>query len=100
MKSARGIYYNLNESDYIFEYNHFKFYFSSVLYLNKYKSLYQDYIEKETKKLNAYYKANINCEVMLLLTLYKKIEKRGFKVVYDNKDLKEDTNLYYVLIEV
>ena len=38
MKTIRGIYYNLNETEYTFDYENFTFYFSSQNYLEKFKT--------------------------------------------------------------
>lgn len=82
MKTIRGIYYNLNESEYSFKYENFTFYFSSQFYLDKFIKTYPTYLKDETIKLKSKYKCHIYCDVMLLLNLYKNIEKRGYKVIY------------------
>lgn len=82
MKSIRGIYYDLTESDYIIELEGFKFYFSSKLYMNKFKSSYEDYIKNETDKIKIAYNINVDLTNMLLIAYYKKIEKRGFFIKY------------------
>ena len=41
-------------------------------------------------KLKIKFKCNIYCDEMILLLLYKKIEKRGFKVEYKGKELIEN----------
>lgn len=90
MKSVRGIYYNLNESIYSFNYNNLKFYFSSKFYLNKFKNNYIGYLETETLKLQSKYRCLLYADEMILIDLYKKIEKRGFKVVYNNKEISDN----------
>ena len=45
-------------------------------------------IFEETNKIKAKYKVDINLTNYLLLAYYKKIEKRGFKVLtYDDNDV-------------
>lgn len=85
MKTIRGIYYDLNESDYTFSYDKLTFYFSSRCYLEKFKNLYVNYIKQETLKLSSKYKCIVYGNEMILLSLYKNIEKRGFKVEYNGK---------------
>lgn len=89
MKTIRGIYLNLDESDYIFTTHGLTFYFSSKVYLEKFKSIHKSFIDNETQKIAIKYKVNINISLMLLISLYKKIEKRGFKVIdaINNKEL-------------
>lgn len=86
------IYYNINESTIKFKYNDFTFYFSSQFYLDKFKRLYAKYIKDETNKLNVKYGSNLIIDELLLISLYKRIEKRGFKIEYNNEPLKD----YYI----
>lgn len=83
------IYYNIEESNYIFEYDRLKFYFSSDFYLRKFKKEYINFVHDETMKLKVKYKCNIYADEMILLLLYKRIEKRGFKVLINDKPIKE-----------
>ena len=87
------VYKDINESNYIFEYNKLKFYFSSLFYKEKFIKEHIDFIRDETMKLKIKFKCNIYCDEMILLLLYKKIEKRGFKVLYKNNELSEN---YYI----
>ena len=87
------IYNDLNESNYTFEYDDLKFYFSSNFYKEKFIKEYHNFIKEETMKLKVKFKCNIYCDEMILLLLYKKIEKRGFKVEYKGKELIEN---YYI----
>lgn len=90
MPSLRGIYYDLTESVYTFQYGNFIFFFSSKFYLSKFKKEYIEYIKNETLKLKNKYNCILYADEMLLLDLYKKIEKRGFKVLYKDKDIDEN----------
>lgn len=89
MKTTRGIYYDLSESDFTFSYDRLTFYFSSKYYLEKFKSMYVDYIKQETLKLSSKYKCCIYGDEMILLSLYKNIEKRGFRVEYKGKSIDD-----------
>lgn len=87
------IYNDLNESDYIFKYDNIKFYFSSRFYLEKFEREYTNFIKDETMKLKIKFKCNIFADYLILILLYQRIEKRGFKVEYNNKKLNE--NVYF-----
>ena len=87
------IYNDINESIYTFKYNDLTFYFSSQFYQEKFERMYKQFLKDETMKLKVKFKCNIYCDEMILLLLYKKIEKRGFKVLYKNSELSEN---YYI----
>lgn len=87
------VYNDINESNYTFKYDNLVFYFSSKFYQEKFIREYSDYLKDETMKLKIKFKCNIYCDEMILLLLYKKIEKRGFKVLYKGKELIEN---YYI----
>lgn len=90
---ANIVCYELEDSPFFFRLDDFMFYFSSDFYMNKFKREYPDYIRTETLKLNVRYKMIGYANDMLLLSLYKMIEKRGFKVKYKGVDLEKD---YYI----
>ena len=84
------IYNDINESNYTFTYDRLIFYFSSRFYLEKFTREYTNFIKDETMKFKIKYKCGAYIDEMLLLLLYKKIEKRGFKVLYDGTELPEN----------
>ena len=86
MKTKNGIYLNLKESEYKINYNGLIYYFSSELYMYKFKNNVKQFIIEETAKLKAKYKINICLDTMLTLSFYKKIEKRGFRIVYKENE--------------
>lgn len=87
------IYNDLNESNYTFKYDDLVFYFSSQFYQEKFTREYAQFLKDETMKLKIKFKCNIYCDEMILLLLYKKIEKRGFKVTFKDEELNEN---YYI----
>lgn len=89
MKSKRGIYYNLEESDYKYTIDNFEFVFSSLFYLNLFKINLEAWLVYEQERLNNKLKKNIDLKEVILLDHYKQIEKRGFLVYYKNKKLKD-----------
>lgn len=90
------VYNDINESTYKFDIEKLTFYFSSNFYKEKFIKEYVNFINNETIKLKVRYKCNIKCDEMLLLLLYKKIEKRGFRVLYNNHLINDwyDIDLY------
>lgn len=90
---ANIVYYDLNNSPFFFEYNDLTLYFSSEFYLNKFKSEYEHYLELENLKVNYRYQCNILAQEMMILSLYKIIEKKGFKVYYKDKEINKDYSL-------
>lgn len=87
--------YDINNSSYSVQVNDYVFFFSSEFNLTRFRDGYNSYAINETNKLKAKYHVNIDVYDYLVLAYYKKIEKRGFKVLtYDNSngiiDLKED----------
>lgn len=91
------IYNDINESNYNFKYDDLVFYFSSQFYQEKFTREYLQFLKDENMKLKIKFKCNIYCDEMILLLLYKKIEKRGFKVLYKGKELNEN---YYINISI
>ena len=99
MKSARGIYYDLNESEYFFKYKGLIFYFSIEFYKKKFAEEISNFIETETFKLQVKYNMNINFDILFMISLYKKIEKRGFRI-YDEENKKEITPSCGILAKI
>ena len=97
MKSARGIYYDLNESDYFAVLNinneDLKFYFSSLFLRKKFLEKANDYMHTENLKISLLYNVNIDLSKLLLISYYKKIEKRGFRVLINNKEIDSNISL-------
>ena len=89
MKSTRGVYYNLSESEYEYSIDNFIFVFSSLFYLNSFKDKLEEFITFEQNKINNKLKCSIDSRELILLNRYKNIEKRGFLVYYNDKVLKE-----------
>ena len=83
----KRVEYDINKSEYYFRVNKLTLFFSSKFNKTRSENGFIDYVNEETNKIKAKYKVNINLTNYLLLTYYKKIEKRGFKVLtYDDND--------------
>lgn len=85
---ANIIYNDLKESKFKSKYDKLTFVFSSEFYLNNFLNRYQEYLKKENSKLFAKYKTSIFADYLILIELYKKIEKRGFLIYYEDKELQ------------
>lgn len=79
------VYYDLTKSDYRYKFKRFDFIFSSKFYIMKFERELLKYVNYETDKLIKRYGIYLESDEYLALSLYKKIEKRGFMVLYNNK---------------
>lgn len=83
----KRVEYDINKSEYYFRVNKLTFFFSSKFNKTRFENGFIEYAQEETNKIKAKYKVDINLTNYLLLAYYKKIEKRGFKVLtYDDND--------------
>lgn len=82
----RTVEYDLLKSDYKYCIGKFQFYFSSIFNLRRFKRDYKSYVELETSKLIAKYHVNIDLTDYLIVAFYKKIEKRGFRILTYNEN--------------
>lgn len=91
MKSARGIYYDLKESEYFacldINSERIILYFSSNFNRKRFLENVGEYIHNENLKLSIMYKIDIDATKLLILSFYKKIEKRGFRVLINDKEI-------------
>lgn len=84
----KRVEYDINKSEYYFKVNKLTLFFSSKFNKTRFENGFIEYVSEETNKIKAKYKVNINLTNYLLLAYYKKIEKRGFKVLtYDDNDV-------------
>lgn len=94
MISVRGIYNDINESVFYIDYLDFRFYFSSDLNRSRFKLKLKEEYSKLNKRLNNIYE--LDYTKLILLSVYKKVEKRGFRVYYNDMRISE----YSIRIEV
>lgn len=90
-----NVYQNIEESPIKYEYENFIFYFSSTFYQRNFSKRLESFLKEETYKLkNRYQIRNKNfinvLKEVLLISLYKRIEKRGFRIYLNEKRYKED----------
>ena len=82
MKTIKGIYLDLTESDYTYKVGNFRFYFSSKFYRDKFINKVDDFLKMENLKFQNNYRLKLDDSDFLSYKLYTSIEKRGF-YVYD-----------------
>ena len=63
MQSARGVFYDLLDSNYIYLHGDIRFYFSSKFYLNKFSLKIDEFIKNEKMKFLVNYKIDIDAEI-------------------------------------
>ena len=81
MKSK--VYYDIKKTAYSTEYGEFKLYFSSEANMRKFNSQIDEYIEEQSFYLyNRFGNTDNIFDDFLTIALYKRIEKRGFRVIY------------------
>lgn len=90
MVTKNGIELDLRKTKYSYEFGEYIFYFSSKLYIKKFKEGVLNYIILENAKITNKYKIKINLTSYLSVSFYKKIEKRGFRVIDRNSGLEID----------
>lgn len=89
MKTINGIYNDIMESDYVVVKNKIKFYFSSEVYARKFSERVDKYVQGELAKYNNRFDTIISGENLYLIDYYRKIEKRGFRIVYNNLEIND-----------
>ena len=90
---------NLNESEFKFEYEGYEFYFSSNFNRRRFIERLPKFIDEETRKLNIRYNVNISFDIIFMISFYKIIEKRGFRI-YDLKNKKEVSPSCGIIAEI
>lgn len=100
MKTKRGIYLNLSESDIFTNFDEFRFYFSSNFNKERFEKNVLNYITSETLKLKNKYHIAFNFDLFFSISYYNKIEKRGFRVeeILTNKRLTANTIILNTII--
>lgn len=89
MKTLRGIYLDIEESTYSLEYNDFTLYFTSQTTKGRFFARINEYKKQLQDKLQKIY--TLDYEKLIVLSLYKKLEKRGFRVYYNNKRITNES---------
>lgn len=85
------VYQDIFESSYSYNYKGYEIYFSSLFNKERFIDRIENYILDENLKNINKYGVKIDLTNYLIVVLYKKLEKRGFRIYNkDNKLLEED----------
>lgn len=88
MKTVRGVYHNIEESDIYLQVDNFYLYFSSNFLKGKFVGLYDEYYRKVNNTFNKFYEMDYT--PLVIISLYKRVEKRGFRVYYNDRRIIEN----------
>lgn len=94
----KSVYNIIEESPFYLDKNGYRFYFSSELNRKRFNSKYKEWILEENSKLNNRYLFFVDLYTPLLISLYIKIEKRGFKVLRINDNFKLNKDIKFSTI--
>jgi YHS domain-containing protein len=83
MVTRRGIYLDLSQSPYKITTNGLTFYFSSDLHMLKFEDRLHESRQEIELKLTSRFRVAVKFPALADLTLYMKIETRGFLVIND-----------------
>jgi hypothetical protein len=98
MKTKRGIYLNILDSEYPFTVGDITFYFSSMVYRSKFMNLYREEIKHINQTtIRHSHSFQIDMTVFSLIRLYTLIEKRGFYLKYRGEVVTCPDGLKFVL---
>lgn len=94
--TIRGIYHNLKESEYTVSDSEIVFFFSSKLYRDKFLADYEEHREAFLAKMHRLTgEIPLNMTTLADITLYRRIEKRGFRALMRGVDITwQDLNVY------
>lgn len=97
--TKRGIYHNLNESEYAISNEEVAFFFSSTFYLGKFLEEYKEHrVEFRVRISRAIITTDMNTDFLADIHLYKEIEKRGFRA-FLFKNLAKNVGLDQIVFE-
>lgn len=84
------VYHDIEESNIYLDVGTIRFYFSSNLYKTKFEKIHKEYVKNEKIKFNLKYKTFLYDDDFLYILLYKKIEKRGFRIYNNGVQLNDN----------
>lgn len=91
------VYNDINDSNYCVEIDKIKLYFSSEFNKERFLKGYEEYVKEENLKIQNKYKINIIANYYLLFAFYKKIEKRGFRIINKVTGAEINSNLTFII---
>lgn len=99
MRTKRGVFNDIFESDYPFTVGEITFYFSSIFYRSKFMNEYHDEMKRFNQSANNIYKDKfcLDMTILSLIRLYALIEKRGFYLKVRGEQVSCPDDLKFVL---
>lgn len=96
---ANIVYNDLKNTPFKYEIDNKTFYFSSAFHRNKFKKEYKEYCKNENLKFKNRYKVDIDLTDVFIITFYKKVENRGFRI-YDMiyKEIQENKKYKNIIL--
>ena len=91
----KQVYNVIEDSIYYTDRKGLRFYFSSEFNKQRFLNTLEEYIKNENRKLINRYKVYIDLAQYMSVSLYKKIEKRGFRVYHIKEEYYLHDNLQY-----
>lgn len=94
----RAIVYNdIDDSTFFVDVGKCRLYFSSEFNRTRFLKNYAYYCKEEVKKLENKYHVKIDANYYLLISFYKKIEKRGFRIENNITNKRINENLTFIV---
>lgn len=95
MITRNGVCYDLSKSNYKHIENGVVFVFSSKLHLDKFKRKLTDNRKLINMSLTKRFSCGVDVSILADIVLYKKIETRGFLIVYEGIELWEKEQVIF-----
>lgn len=90
----KKVYLDLNESIYYYDYEGLRYYFSSEFNLTRFRKNIDEFVKMESFKMINRYKVKANWNLLLTISYYKKIEKRGFRIETDSGKINQNEIIF------
>ena len=90
----KRVYLDLNESIYSINYEGLTFYFSSSFNETRFLNNVDNFVKMESLKMTNRYNVKANWNLLLMISYYKKIEKRGFRIETDSGRIKPNEIIF------
>lgn len=94
---AAKVYNDINDSNYCVEFDKIKIYFTSEFNKERFLKGYEAFVKEENLKIQNKYKVNIIANYYLLFSYYKRIEKRGFRIINKVTSAPINENLTFII---
>ena len=94
---ASRVYNDINDRNYCVELDKINIYFSSEFNKERFLNGYESFVKEENLKIQNKYKVNIIANYYLLFSYYKRIEKRGFRIINKVTGAEIKDNMTFII---